>query len=144
MSAEARARFVVALSGLVFGAVGLAFLLRPEAFVGFVDLGLPTATASSDVRSVFGGLELGIGLMLLACAVRRAWLGAGLGIQLSGFGGLVTGRFTGLALDGWPGPVGLGLAAAEIAGLALGLSATWQLWRGERRPAPDDEIPEEA
>jgi hypothetical protein len=122
---------ILALSSLVFGGAGLVFLLHPEALVGFVDLALPTATAASDVRSIFGGLELGIGLVLGVCALRRGWLHPGLAVQIAGFGGLTLGRVTSLALDGWPSAVGLALAAAEIAGLVFGLAAAWSLWRSD-------------
>ncbi|MGH0035803.1 MAG: DUF4345 domain-containing protein [Myxococcota bacterium] len=122
MRSAGRVRAVVALSGGVFGGIGLFFLLYPS-WVTLVDLELPTPAAASDVRALFGGLELGVGVFLVWAAFWPGWLRAGLLAQLLAFGGLVLGRVLSFALDGWPGLVSLGLLAGELVGLGLGLLA---------------------
>jgi hypothetical protein len=112
----------VALSGVVFGGAGIAFLLDPS-WVRFVDLEPMTATAASDVRAVFGGLEIGVGVFLLWAAIwpGPGWLRAGLTAQVTTFGGLALGRVVSFFIDGWPGLLSLALFAGELLGAGLGL-----------------------
>ncbi len=133
MTARGRVRGVVALSGLAYVGVGGAFLLYPGFMAGFVDLSLPTATAKSDIRALFGGLEVGVGVALLIFASVPGWLGPGLVAQIASFAGLVTARLLSLSLDGVPGVIGLALLSAEVAALFLGLTVAWQ-WA--REPVP--------
>jgi hypothetical protein len=133
VSGLARVRVVVAASGLVFLGIGVLFLLHPTT-VALVGLPVKSAKAASDVRAVFGGLELGLGVFLVWAAAWPAWIRAGLAAQVTTFGGLVTGRIMGLAFEGWPGLLSLGLFAAEAVGLGLGLLAAG-VWLQQAAPA---------
>ena len=121
------ARLSLILSAVAFGGAGLAFLAAPGVFAPAVDLALPTPTARGDVRAVFGGLELGLGVFFALAARRAAWVRPGLVAQALAFGGLAAGRLLSLTLDGPPRVIGLALWAPELAGLALAL---WLLRRG--------------
>lgn len=57
------------LAGLVFAATGATFLVAPELMVALRET-TPSADAINDIRAVYGGIELGLGLYLLACAKR--------------------------------------------------------------------------
>jgi len=78
------ARFVLAASAVPFAASGLAFLIAPLAMSARIGSVLGDATADSEARAVYGGLQL-------ACAALLAWaargsaprLRAGLVAQLS-------------------------------------------------------------
>jgi hypothetical protein len=107
---------------MAFGGAGLAFLVAPE-LLRFVDLAPGTAAARSDVRAVYGGLELGVAALLGACAHRPEWLRFGLVAQALAFGGLVLGRLVSLALDGAPTPIAVALGLAEALGAILALLA---------------------
>jgi hypothetical protein len=106
------------LAAAGFVAFGLALLVAP-ALLAIVDLEPPTPTARSDVRAIYGGMELGIGVLLALCARRREWYRVGLVAQGLALGGAAAGRLVSLAADGAPRPVTLALAALEFAGAAL-------------------------
>jgi hypothetical protein len=117
------ARLVLAASSLPFLAIGVGFLLAPGPMAANVDVTLASATAASDVRAVYGGLQIAIGALLAACAFSAAHLRAGLILQIATFAGLASGRLVSLPLDGALSSLGAALLAAEIAGLALGVVA---------------------
>lgn len=84
------ARLLLLLSALMFLGLGVGFLVNPEGMAGGIDIALPTATARTDLMATYGGLELGLGVFLLLCWRRPAWLTAGLtanGLVFAGLGG---------------------------------------------------------
>ena len=122
-------RVVVVGSALPFLGIGSAFLIAPDAMGKVVDLGLGSVTSQSDVRAVHGGLQLGVGALLLCAGLSRDWLRAGLALQLATFCGLALGRLVSLLADGAPSPFGFALGSAELVGLAAGAAA----WRVQER-----------
>ncbi|WP_438028138.1 DUF4345 domain-containing protein [Sorangium sp. So ce233] len=125
------------MAAAAFAAAGLAFLAAPG-LLTLVDLSPATPTASSDVRAIFGGLELGVAALLAICARRPAWYRAGLTAQALTFGGLALGRLLSLALDGLPRPVTFALWGPEIAGAALAIAALRQTEQIEPEARPDE------
>jgi hypothetical protein len=121
-----RLRVTLLASALAFAGPGAGFLLAPEWFAARVDLRLGSATAFSDVRAVFGGLEIAIAALLAGCALAPGWQRTGLAIQLATLGGLLGGRLASLARDGAPGGVGWLLFAIEAALFAAGCAAAIQ------------------
>jgi GNAT superfamily N-acetyltransferase len=120
------ARFVLAASALPFFAIGGAFLLAPNALAERVGLALAGVTAESDVRAVYGGLQLACGLLLaLASRAGEQTVRAGLIAQLVLYGGLASARVVSFALTGAPSALGFALHAGEIAALVFGAIA----WR---------------
>lgn len=122
-------RLVLVLNGLAFLGFGLAFAVVPDTMLALLDLPIPNGVARTDLRAIYGGLEIGFGLYLLLSATRPSWLLSGLLASTLATAGLVTGRTFGLALDGLD-PFNAKLLASEA--LALGLSAGALLW-GRRR-----------
>jgi hypothetical protein len=114
------ARFVLAASALAFAGIGLGFFLWPEAFAGRVGIAPHGPAAYSDLRAVFGGLELGLAGFLAWSAAAPERLRLALVAQLAAFGGLVAGRAWSLAADGAPGAFSLGLLGAEVVALVCG------------------------
>ncbi len=119
------ARVVLTVSALPFLGIGAGFLAAPTSMAANVDLAVGSATAASDVRAVYGGLQLAIGAFLVAGAFSRAYLRTGLLLQIIAFGGLALGRLVSLPIDGAPSPFGALLLGAELVALALGLAALW-------------------
>jgi hypothetical protein len=117
------ARLVLGLSALPFLGIGGAFLAAPASMATNVDVALGSATAASDVRAVYGGLQLAIGALLAGCAIARAHVRAGLALQMTAFGGLATGRLVGVPIDGAPSALGAALLIAELVALGLGAAA---------------------
>jgi hypothetical protein len=122
-------RLALTLGALGFVAFGASLLVAPT-LLAVVDLGMPTAAARSDVRAVYGGLELGVGLFLAACARRPAWHRPGLVAQSLALGGAVAGRLASFTADGVPNTFSFAFFALEAAGAVLALAAL--------RTTPDD------
>jgi hypothetical protein len=112
---------VVGLSCGVFTLAGVPFLLFPATMTGFVDVSLGSVTADNDVRAVYGGVATGLAVFLGLSLRRDDWLSPALWVIALTLGGLATGRFISWLVLGLPSPLGLGLHAAELAGLALAL-----------------------
>jgi len=93
-------RSLVFASALIFVVVGAGFLLIPRQFGGVLELSLPTAMARTDVRATYGGLELGFGIFLILCVVRREWIGPGLWALALTVGGFAIGRVVGFIAEG--------------------------------------------
>ena len=94
------ARYLVFASALIFIVVGAGFLLIPRQYANILEISLPTAVARTDVRATYGGLELGFGIFLVLCVVRREWIRPGLWALALGTGGFATGRLVGLVAEG--------------------------------------------
>ncbi len=98
------------LNAAAFVFFGLKWLFTPVAMATGLGIQLTNADAITDAQAVYGGLELGVGIFLVVCALRPAML----------FSGLLAAT---LALSGLGLCRGLGvvLATTHVTG------ATWQL-----------------
>jgi len=94
------ARFLVCASALIFILVGAGFLLIPSQYANVLEISLPTAMARTEVRATYGGLELGFGVFLTLCVVRREWIRPGLWALALATGGFATGRLIGFLAEG--------------------------------------------
>lgn len=122
-------RVLLVLLGLMFLGFGLAFLIRPVAVAGWVDIRAESATARTELRAFYGGLEVGLAVFLFAgAAVGGAWLKPALAMGLLASAGPVAGRLTAWAIEGRLERVMLHILLVEIllavlAGAAL--TAEW-------------------
>ena len=116
---------VLALCALGFLAFGLWLLLDPVGALGKIGIQASSATGLVELRAFYGGMEIGLGLFLAACAWRPDWQGAGSWLVLLANGGAGLARLSGLALEGAPLAGYLGwalrweLGFAVVAGAAL-------------------------
>jgi hypothetical protein len=94
------ARVLLFSCAFVFIFVGAGFLLIPLQSAQVLEISLPTAMARTDVRATYGGLELGFGVLLVLCALRREWIRPGLWALALSTGGFAVGRLTGLLVEG--------------------------------------------
>jgi hypothetical protein len=116
---------VLALCAIGFLAFGLWLLVDPAGALGKIGIEARNATALVELRAFYGGMELGLGLFLLACLLRPEWRQAGLWLVLLANGGaglarLLAAVLGGAALSGylsWALLWELGFAA--LGGLAL-------------------------
>ena len=131
------ARISLGLAALGFGAFGLYFLARPEA-MGSMIVFEEQASVRIEIRGMYGGLELGLGVFFGAAALRRDWFRPGLFAQMATLGGLAGGRILGMIAES-EAPVSLVFfTALELGGAALGLAAYFALFgeSGASRTAP--------
>jgi hypothetical protein len=92
-------RWTLWLGGLCFVGFGLASLIDPIGLLGSAGVVLSGDVAATEVRAFYGGLELGLGALLLAADLygkRRE----GLWLVLASYGGIALGRSIGLLIAG--------------------------------------------
>lgn len=116
------ARVSLAITGVLFVILGLAFLVEPGRMANIVGIEADRGRASIEVRAMYGGLELALGVFFLVATSRTRWFRAALAVQALGFAGLAAGRIVGMALDGVDRRM-IGLTVIEIGGAVLGLVA---------------------
>jgi hypothetical protein len=127
-------RFLLALLGLGFVGFGFAFIFSPDQMAAVVSLSFAAPSARTDVRALYGGMEFGVGVFLLLCAMRREFVRVGLFAGACVLIATATARSVGLMLDGLSG---LQLIVAVTEWLSGGL-ATWGALVAKAAP---DEIP---
>lgn len=124
-------RLIVIIAGLGFLAFGVVMLVAPIAAFGVVDLVFPDEPLTRiELRAFYGGLELGLGSLLLACALNREHLQAGLWLTAASYGGIGTARLIGVLLEG--GFLNGFLIGALIFELGFGIAALVLALRGRQ------------
>jgi hypothetical protein len=136
MRLEPRDRFstiFLAVVGLVFVGTGLTFFVAPELFVGLREnAGGASADAVNDVRAIYGGLELGVGIFLLLAARQPGLAGAGLLLVVVLGGAMAVSRFAGFTILSGTSAAHLAYGALDVVGVALGVHGLRRLGRSAR------------
>src|SRR5687768_12677187 len=88
------------VSGVVFFGLGVLYTLMPELLIPVMENPATSGNVRTELRAVYGGMELGIGTFLAMCAARSEMRVAGLWslTLISGLTGLV--RFAGFFFEG--------------------------------------------
>ena len=95
-------QFFLLLSGIGFMLIGINTFRDPVAAMAGVELGVQSLNALNEVRANYGGMQIGIGILLFS-AGWFSWLSRPALLALSLItGGLVVGRFVSIILDGMP------------------------------------------
>ena len=90
------------LSGMGFILIGVNTFRDPVAAMAGVELGVQSINALNEVRANYGGMQMGIGLLLVSAAL-MTWLTRPALLALSLVtGGLVVGRLMSIMIDGTP------------------------------------------
>ncbi|WP_165495782.1 DUF4345 family protein [Marinobacter halodurans] len=117
----------VRLNALIFGLYGAGFIALPAALSGMVTGEIPaSATGLTDMRATYGGLSLGVGVLLYVLALKRETLRLGiLGVVVLMLC-MAGGRSVGLVMDGVASQTMVTYLMLELAMAAL---AFWMLVR---------------
>lgn len=94
-------RLVLAVIALAYAGFGFAFLSRPDEMASMIAIAFGTSGARTDFRAMYGGLEFGVGVFLLLCALRRQFVRLGLFASACALIAMATARTMGLMLDGF-------------------------------------------
>ena len=82
--------------------IGVNTFRDPVAAMAGVELGVQSINALNEVRANYGGMQIGIGILLFSAALLQ-WLSRSALLALSLItGGLVVGRLVSIMLDGMP------------------------------------------
>lgn len=115
-------RWYLLLTGLVFSGIGLMGLYDPTGTVAPMGLTLADQSSRAEMRAVYGGMNLLIGLYLMGAFRSPAQQAPALMLAAIIMGGLALGRVVSIAVDGMPSSLILTFLAIEVAGAALALS----------------------
>jgi hypothetical protein len=116
---------VVWINAAVFLLYGIGFVLFPESLSAFVTGNVPGgSSALIDLRATYGGMSIGLGILLGLLALNPAWVRAGLLGVLVIMLGMASARLYGIAVDGTPNRIMLVYLAAEVAMVCV---AFWAL-----------------
>ena len=108
-------QFFLLLSGIGFMLIGINTFRDPVAAMAGVELGVQSLNALNEVRANYGGMQIGIGILLFS-AGWFSWLSRPALLALSLItGGLVVGRFVSIILDGMPNTTVQALLILEFA-----------------------------
>jgi hypothetical protein len=113
------------LAGAGFLGFGLWLIVDPAGGLATVGIAASNPAGLIELRALYGGLELGLGIFLLLCAARPDWRRPGLWAVLLGNGGIGLVRLVGIALTGVFTPF---FAAALVWELGFSGLAAWLLW----------------
>ena len=117
--------------GIAFVVAGAIFLVLPAFITTIFEIVVPTTTALVEVRGVYGGMSVGVGVMLIVAALRQDWLRPGLFALAAMMGGLVVGRTAGLIIDGPTNLYEYSQLGTEAVALALSVFTLWGLNRAK-------------
>lgn len=127
------ARALLVATGAIYLALGAVFVVKPVEWAQKIGFTLD-ADGVIEIRAVYGGLELGLGVFFLVAGLRREWVGVGLWGLFLTFAGIALCRTLGLALAESAGSMPWRLFAVEVTGTVLSGAALWLL-RGADAPA---------
>ena len=105
----------------VFFVFAGCFLFAPRYFAAQLDITLSSASAVADLRAMYGGLSLGVGVLYLLGLKNVAFRPAAIALATSTSAGLALGRVITIVVDGMPGPLVLAFLASEIVSVAVGM-----------------------
>lgn len=105
-------RLFLAANALLWIGYGLFCLARPSFLDEAAGIAAKTTTATTELRAMYGGLQVAIGVMAAAALVRPALENAAIGAIGTLAAGLFTGRAIGAMVDG-------GLSGYTVGGLLL-------------------------
>lgn len=116
-------RLVLGFYGVCFLIFGVWSLLAPGNMAKILGYELTTAVAQAEMRTFYGGLELGIAAFLLAPFFYSQLYAPALWALTAMGCGFVIGRLTGIFVDGAGGGFIYGALVWEVAAAVLGFLA---------------------
>jgi len=116
-------RIVLAFDGVAYLALGLWLLADPTGGLAGVQVAPLSPVGETELRAMYGGLEIGLGLFGLHAARHVALSVSALWANVYVLAGLATARGAGVLLGGGDAPVMRALLAFELLSLAINVWA---------------------
>ncbi len=118
------------LMGLVMVVTGVRGLFFPQSLFTPLGVMLGAAPAMNEIRAMYGGAHLLLGLLLMAAVFRHELRLTGLWVMLLWAGGLLLGRILSFALDGFTDNfLILQFVISEIIAIAIAGRALWRRYK---------------
>lgn len=114
---------VLALAALGFFGFGLWLVIDPIKGLGAVHIAPTHPAGAIEMRAFYGGMEIGLGVFLAACAMVPAWREPGLWLVALANGGTVAARILGISMAGVFTPFLAGALVWELGFTAAALAA---------------------
>lgn len=112
------------LFGVGFLLLGLRYFADPGALTAETDVVMPSTKAVMEIRTVYGGMFVGVGLATALLGWRETTVRAALRVLALVAGSVALARLAAIVLGQTPDPLFAALLAIEIVGVAL---AAWIL-----------------
>jgi hypothetical protein len=93
-------KIILLLGSLVYLGFGLLFFINPDAITDMDGIVLPTRSSANHIRTVFGGMEVGLGLLLIYFLMRMERIIYGLIVLSGSIGTASIARLYGIVFDG--------------------------------------------
>lgn len=88
-------KIVLWVSGAIFVSYGIACFLSPELPAGYAGLNIGSGDAYAEMSAMYGGLQTGVGVFCIICALRVSLQRAGLLLLTLAIGALAFARLYG-------------------------------------------------
>ncbi|MBA3916131.1 MAG: DUF4345 domain-containing protein [Acidobacteriales bacterium] len=115
-------RLSLALTAAAFTGFGVACFARPRQMLAKIDVAPTSDTGITEIRAMYGGMELGLGAFFAYCATQDSLAKPALLAQITSLGGLALARLWSILEDD-PGWVMYPLFVAEAGATVLGVAA---------------------
>lgn len=126
---------VLTLDSLIFLTTGSVFLFMPMRPLGVLGIESLPPEALTDIRAVYGGIELGIAAYLFSRLARMKNLHEPLLLATLIFGAMVVTRIYGIAADGSAVTITIVLLTIELLGAIISGAAWWQAVKQKKAAA---------
>ena len=93
-------RILLGLTGIAFAGYGVYCAYDLSSIVDLTGLEFRTPSGAVEARAMYGGLQAGLGLLFINCAVNTRMAPFGLVAMVFVLGGLAAGRALGISIDG--------------------------------------------
>ncbi len=98
---------------------GIACLVNPSILAGFTGISMTTATAVTEIRAMYGGMQSAIGLICLFGLISTKMVRPALAMVAFAFCGIAIARVMGLAIDSSGSEYTYGAVGFEIVGAII-------------------------
>ena len=121
-------RAVLGGTAVIFLGFGLFSYYNPEGLMALAEIDLESPSAFIEIRAIYGGMNFGLGALLLFSAWKEKCVRLGLLSSSVILGSIALGRILGLWVDGSPNPAVLAGFGMELAGAAI-TATVWITFR---------------
>lgn len=125
-------RIILFAGALIYFAFGFLFFLNPDIITTLDGIILPTRSSANHIRAPLGGMEIGLGFVLVYFAVRKETVIHGLIVLCGSIGFTSLARLYGILFDG-AGDMSNWLSFGAEFAFGLGALVCYGLERKKRR-----------